>query len=96
MSNVNHDDPNFEIVPGVTVRMMRANLDDLFSRMEAEVLTKQSAPKIAIALDQAAKHRRFHAPETEAIANEFRAVQYRYFLSAFLAGYKLAKEQADD
>lgn len=89
MKNYNH--PDTEIIPGLTVRDIRPHLDRLFSEMEAEMLDKTSAPKLASALDDAAKTRRLSAPDTDRIANEFRSIQFRYFIAAFVAGYKAAK-----
>lgn len=91
MSQPNYDNPDTEVIPGVTVGTLHRHLDFLFSDMEAEMLTKASAPTLANALDAAAKTRRFSSPDTDRIAAEFRKIQFRYFIAAFVAGYKAAK-----
>jgi len=91
MSEPNYDNPDTEVIPGLTVRDLHKHIDLLFSDMEAEMLTKASAPTLANALDEAAKTRRFSSPDADRIAAEFRKIQFRYFIAAFVAGYKAAK-----
>lgn len=93
MQHADYDNPATEVVPGLYVRDLRENLDMLFSDMEAEILTKTSAPALAEILDKAAKTKQLSTPNHERIAEEFRKIQFRYFIAAFVAGYKVGVQK---